>query len=99
MLASQFSAKVSRACVVILCVLGGGCQRFLYGPDYMSRAGQGWCQFAGIKQKSTSRLHDNRASPVKSSPAHAIKPYDPANGEAKHRLFVYLFELARHYFH
>ena len=48
---------------------------FLLGPDYMSRAGP--VSRAGLslpQQKSTSRLHDNRASPHRSSPANRGSP-------------------------
>ena len=29
------------------------------GPDYMSRAGQGWCQFAGISARLLNAIKIN----------------------------------------
>ena len=52
-----------------------------YGPDYMSRAGPvsragvslpGSRHVCQTQQKSTSRLHDNRASPVSRDPDIAV---------------------------
>ena len=52
-----------------------------FGPDYMSRAGPvsragvslpGFRHVCQTQQKSTSRLHDNRASPVSRDPGIAV---------------------------
>ena len=53
-----------------------------YGPDYMSRADPvsrvgvslpGSWHVCETQQKSTSRLHDNRASPVSRDPGIAVQ--------------------------